>query len=236
VAAAPDDILAVPTTAAWVNDALAHWPEVLLDHANCEKKAASTALALMFAYPEDRALSVALARLAREELRHFEQVVRALSAAGIPFRRQQPGRYAQQLRAALRTADPARKLDLLLMGALIEARSAERFGLLAPHPPAPPGGCTRTCTRRRGTSRCTSAPARAAAATEWPAPGRAAAREAQLVTTPRTLRFHSGSGAARRRGAERHKLGPAGGTAPTGLSVVCCPVDPHYQGQRNTDE
>ena len=93
--AAPQGILAVATPAAWVKEALAHWPELLLDHANCEKKAASTALALMFAYPEDRALSVALSRLAREELRHFEQVAAALSAAGVAFRRQRPGRYAR---------------------------------------------------------------------------------------------------------------------------------------------
>ena len=72
---------AAPTPAAWVEAAVAHWPELLIDHANCEKKAASTALALMFAYPEDRELCVALARLAREELRHFEQVLRAMRAA-----------------------------------------------------------------------------------------------------------------------------------------------------------
>jgi tRNA 2-(methylsulfanyl)-N6-isopentenyladenosine37 hydroxylase len=178
-----------------VNDALAHWPEVLLDHANCEKKAASTALALMFAYPEDRALSVALARLAREELRHFEQVAAALSAAGVAFRRQRPGRYAQELRAALRTAEPGRKLDLLLMGALIEARSAERFDLLAPHLPAPLGRLYAhlgACEARH--FELYVGFARTAAAAQWQ--GRLAelaAREAQLVTTPGdVLRFHSG--------------------------------------------
>ncbi len=192
---APQNILAVATPAAWVSDALAHWPEVLLDHANCEKKAASTALALMFAYPEDRALAVALARLAREELRHFEQVAAALSAAGVPFTRQRPGRYAQQLRAALRPAEPGRKLDLLLMGALIEARSAERFGLLAPHLPAPLGRLYAelgACEARH--FELYVGFARAAAATEWPARLAAlAACEAQLVTTPEdVLRFHSG--------------------------------------------
>jgi tRNA-(ms[2]io[6]A)-hydroxylase len=194
-AAAPAGILAVPTPAAWVHDALAHWPQVLLDHANCEKKAASTALALMFAYPEDRALSVALARLAREELRHFEQVVRALVAAGVPFRRQRPGRYAQELRAALRTADPGRKLDLLLMGALIEARSAERFGLLAPHLPAPLGRLYAdlgACEARH--FELYVGFARAADATHWQARlGELAVCEAALVTTPEdVLRFHSG--------------------------------------------
>jgi tRNA-(ms[2]io[6]A)-hydroxylase len=130
-------LLLAATPAAWVAEASARWQELLLDHANCEKKAASTALALMFAYPEDRPLALALARLAREELRHFEQVLRVMNELGVPFARQRPGRYAHGLRGVLRTSDPGRKLDLLLMSALIEARSAERFVLLAPHLPVP---------------------------------------------------------------------------------------------------
>lgn len=123
----------------WVRDACADWQTLLNDHANCEKKAASSALALMFSYPEDRPLSFALARLAREELRHFEQVQRVMRLLEVPFMRQRPGRYALNLRRAVRSADPGRKLDLLLTAALIEARSAERFALLAPHLPAPLG-------------------------------------------------------------------------------------------------
>ena len=130
-------ILRSPTPQAWVEDAVAHWPELIVDHANCEKKAASTALALMFAYPEDQPLVLGLSRLAREELRHYEQVVRAMAGLGVPFARQRPGRYAQELRALLSSSEPQRKLDLLLCGALIEARSAERFTLLAPRMPAP---------------------------------------------------------------------------------------------------
>jgi tRNA-(ms[2]io[6]A)-hydroxylase len=130
-------ILRSPTPPAWVEDALAHWPELLVDHANCEKKAASSALALMFAYPDDPALVLGLSRLAREELRHYEQVMRAMAAVGVPFTRQRPGRYAQRLRALLSSSEPTRKLDLLLCGALIEARSAERFLLLAPRMPEP---------------------------------------------------------------------------------------------------
>jgi len=52
----------------WVTAAVERWRELLVDHANCEKKAASTAVALMFAYPEDHGLALALSRLAREEL------------------------------------------------------------------------------------------------------------------------------------------------------------------------
>jgi tRNA-(ms[2]io[6]A)-hydroxylase len=130
-------ILLAPTPASWVDHAAAHWRELLVDHANCEKKAASTALALMFTYPEDRKLSGALSRLAREELRHFEQVQRMMDALDVPYIRQKPGRYGSGLRAVTRTSDPGRKLDLLLVGALIEARSCERFRLLAPKLGAP---------------------------------------------------------------------------------------------------
>src|SRR5260370_5266692 len=124
-------ILQAPTPQAWVATAVERWRELLVDHANCEKKAASTALALMFAYPEDHALAMALSRLAREELRHFEQVQRMMITLGVDFERQQPGRYASGLRTVLRTSEPGRKLDLLLAGALIEARSSERFRLFS---------------------------------------------------------------------------------------------------------
>jgi tRNA 2-(methylsulfanyl)-N6-isopentenyladenosine37 hydroxylase len=191
----PAALLGAPTPPAWVEEAVRGWPQLLLDHVNCEKKAASTALSLMFTYPEDRVLTVALSRLAREELRHFEQVLRAMSALGVPFTRQRPGRYAQQLHRALRTSDPGRKLDLLLVSALIEARSAERFALLAPHLPAPLARLyadlgaseTRHFALYLGF-------ARAAAPGEWRQRlGELAALEAQLATTPdRCLRFHSG--------------------------------------------
>jgi tRNA 2-(methylsulfanyl)-N6-isopentenyladenosine37 hydroxylase len=125
-------VLLAPTPAAWVDHAVEHWGELLVDHANCEKKAASTALALMFAYPEDRKLTSALSRLAREELRHFEQVQRMMETLDVPYIRMKPGRYGAALRSTMRTSEPGRKLDLMLIGALIEARSAERFRLLAP--------------------------------------------------------------------------------------------------------
>jgi tRNA-(ms[2]io[6]A)-hydroxylase len=133
-------ILLAPTPDTWAQAAAGRWRELLNDHAQCEKKAASTALALMFTYPEDRRLGIVLSRLAREELRHFEQVQRLMAVLGVPFERQRPGRYAAGLRAQLRTADPGRKLDLLLTGALIEARSCERFRLLAPRLPQPAAG------------------------------------------------------------------------------------------------
>ena len=190
-----DMILQAPTPAAWVEDALRHVPALLQDHANCEKKAASTALSLMFAYPEDRTLAAALSRLAREELRHFEQVTRAMTALGVPFARQRPGRYAQRLRRAVATSDPGRKLDLLLTSALIEARAAERVVLRAPRLPPPlgrlygelAGAEARHFTLYLGFAR-DSAPR------EWQSRLAAlAVHEAQLATEPDAVfRFHSG--------------------------------------------
>jgi len=125
-------MLQAATPRAWAEHAARQWRALLVDHANCEKKAASTALALMFAYPEDRALSLAMARLAREELRHFEQVQKLMQQLEVPMTRMSPGRYAGALRTQLATSEPQRKLDLLLAGALIEARSCERFEVVAP--------------------------------------------------------------------------------------------------------
>jgi len=196
VSRAHEDILSAPTPAAWVDAAVERWPELLLDHAACEKKAASTALALMFSYPEDRPLSAALARLAREELRHFERVQALLHSLGVPCERRKPGRYAAGLRAALRTTDPGRKLDLLLAAALIEARSAERFRLLAPRLPGELGRLYAQLERAeaRHFERYVQF-ARLEAEADWRARLRAlAAREAELATAPDTeLRFHSGA-------------------------------------------
>jgi tRNA-(ms[2]io[6]A)-hydroxylase len=121
------------TPSAWFEAAARHRDELLLDHANCEKKAASTALALMFAYPEDTLLASRMSRLAREELRHFERVQARLGELRVPFRRLSPSRYAEGLRRSVRRLEPGRCVDLLLTGALIEARSHERFVGLGSH-------------------------------------------------------------------------------------------------------
>jgi len=116
----------------WFALAAERWQDLLLDHANCEKKAASTALALMFSYPEDFELADRMSRLAREELRHFELVQLQLKALEVPFRRLSPSRYAEGLRKSLRRTERERCIDLLLTGALIESRSHERFMGLIP--------------------------------------------------------------------------------------------------------
>ena len=132
-------ILLAPTPQRWYDVACERWQELMVDHANCEKKAASTALSFIFAYPEDVALTDRLSRLAREELRHFEQVQKLMQTLKVPFVRMSPSRYADGLRRALRTHEPNRLLDLMLCGALIEARSCERFVGLAPRLAAPLG-------------------------------------------------------------------------------------------------
>ncbi|MBX5459597.1 MAG: tRNA-(ms[2]io[6]A)-hydroxylase [Steroidobacteraceae bacterium] len=196
----PENILLAPTPVAWVDYAAEHWRELLADHANCEKKAASTALALMFAYPEDRRLTGALSRLAREELRHFEQVQRMMETLEVPYLRQKPGRYGAGLRAVARTADPGRKLDLLLTGALIEARSCERFRLLVPKLPAALAEFYSQLARSEARhfelyldlARTSGAPADAAEIDSRLQV--LAEREAQLATEPDpAFRFHSGT-------------------------------------------
>ncbi|MBS0365270.1 MAG: tRNA-(ms[2]io[6]A)-hydroxylase [Proteobacteria bacterium] len=189
-------ILGAPTPQAWVQQAVEGWRELLVDHANCEKKAASTALALMFAYPEQSHLCSALSRLAREELRHFEQVRGLMHTLGVPWQRQQPGRYAVGLRAALRSHEPQRQLDLLLCGALIEARSAERFELLAAQPALPPPMARLYATLAVSEARHHELYvdlARNAAADWQERLAELVGLEAQLASSPdEQLRFHSG--------------------------------------------
>ncbi|PRP93304.1 tRNA-(MS[2]IO[6]A)-hydroxylase (MiaE) [Enhygromyxa salina] len=115
----------------WGAWALAHMDEILLDHAHCEKKAASTALSMIFRYPEYPQLMVPMSALAREELEHFELVVSLIRRRGGEFVRQEPSPYAGRLMAAVRKEQPARLLDILLCCSLIEARSCERMQLIA---------------------------------------------------------------------------------------------------------
>ena len=128
-----EDFLPCPTPRAWIDWALQNPSLLLIDHANCEKKAASTALNLMYRYVEHPRLLTKLSRLAREELRHFEQVVAIMQRREIPYRQISAARYAGGLRRKVRTHEPGKMVDTLIVGALIEARSCERFAALAPH-------------------------------------------------------------------------------------------------------
>lgn len=105
---------------------------LLIDHANCERKAATTALALAARYVHHPQFLLPLSRLAREELHHFEQVIGLMAERQIPYRALSASRYAGGLHAQVRGDEPGRLVDLLIVGAFIEARSCERFAALAP--------------------------------------------------------------------------------------------------------
>jgi tRNA 2-(methylsulfanyl)-N6-isopentenyladenosine37 hydroxylase len=126
------EFLLCETPRAWVEWALQNPQTLLIDHANCEKKAASTALNLMYRYVDHYQLLNKLSRLAREELRHFEQVIGLMRARGIAYPQISASRYAGELRKAVRSHEPGRLVDTLLVGAIIEARSCERFAALVP--------------------------------------------------------------------------------------------------------
>ena len=123
--------LASDTSPEWLPRARAHLGDVLLDHAHCEKKAAGAAVKLLFAYPHYRFLQEPLADLAREELDHFQQVLAHLDGRGIRYETIRPSPYGMALHALTRRDEPERLVDILLISALIEARSCERFRLLA---------------------------------------------------------------------------------------------------------
>lgn len=129
--------LASRTDPAWLPRAWASIDDVLLDHAHCEKKAVGAAVKLLFSYPHHRFLQEPLAALAREELLHFEQILARLDARAIRYATIRPSPYGMALHAHVRRDEPDRLLDLLLISALIEARSAERFQLLAEGVPDP---------------------------------------------------------------------------------------------------
>ena len=127
-----DDFLPCNTPQLWIENALANPELLLIDHANCEKKAASTALNLMYRYVDNFDLLNKMSRLAREELRHFEQVIAIMKRRNIDYRQITASRYAVKLREAVRPNDPDKLVDILVVGALIEARSCERFARIAP--------------------------------------------------------------------------------------------------------
>lgn len=124
--------LLCPTPAGWIDAAAQNIELLLVDHANCEKKAASTAMNLMYRYVEKPELIMALSKLAREELRHFEQVLALMQARRIAYPQINSARYAGELRKSVRTHEPAKLIDVLIVSAIVEARSCERFAVLVP--------------------------------------------------------------------------------------------------------
>ena len=125
--------LKAQTDARWFEQVDAHLDEVLIDHAHCEKKAAGTALNLIFHYVEDRELCREMTEIVNEELEHFHMVLDLLERRGIKFRRLKPSQYGRRLHELVRKSEPERAVDRLLVAGLIEARSCERFHALAEH-------------------------------------------------------------------------------------------------------
>lgn len=121
------------TPQAWIEVALTQQSLMLIDHAHCEKKAASTAMTLMFRYVDRPDLLKKMSRLAREELIHFEQVLALMESRGIEYVHLNASRYAAGMRKIVKTHEPQRLIDILIIGAFVEARSCERFAKLAPH-------------------------------------------------------------------------------------------------------
>lgn len=125
------EFLGARTTQAWVDAALADLPLIIQDHANCEKKAAGTAMNLIFRYEFSYDLQRKLAQLIREEMLHYEQVLGIMNERGQAWKYLSAGRYAKGMLKHKRTYEPAAMVDVLIIGAFIEARSCERFATLA---------------------------------------------------------------------------------------------------------
>ena len=127
--------LKAPTSWSWVEQANACPMEVLIDHAHCERKAAGSAVQMMFRYLCEPGFGEVLSPLAREELEHFEQVLAVIKARGRYLEPLPSPGYGAELAKHIRKAEPHRMLDSFLVAGLIEARSHERMALLAEHSP-----------------------------------------------------------------------------------------------------
>ncbi|NJN52441.1 MAG: tRNA-(ms[2]io[6]A)-hydroxylase [Gammaproteobacteria bacterium] len=126
-----DEFLACRTPDAWLACASRERATLLIDHANCEKKAAGNALSLLYRYTDQPDLLAVLSPLAREELLHFEQVVSLMTRIGVAYTHVTPSRYVANLKGLIRNHEPVRLLDTMLVSAVVEARSCERFARLA---------------------------------------------------------------------------------------------------------
>ena len=142
--------LKTPTPDAWVSYALGDLTTLLVDHANCEYKAAATGMSLITKYKHLPRLQRLMARLVREEMLHYEQVLVFMDRMGIEFRSLSASRYARTLRESVRTNENDRLVDLLIVGAIVEARSCERFAALWPHLPTPLGRYYKSLLRSEG--------------------------------------------------------------------------------------
>lgn len=187
--------LACTTPDAWLQWALENPETLLIDHAQCEKKAASTAMSLLYRYVDQPLLLSKMSQLAREELLHFEQVVALMESRGVAYQHLTASRYAEGLRRHVRSNDPERLIDVLIIGAIIEARSCERFACLIPYLDEELAKFYRSLVKSEGRhfedylllARQQTSSSIDERITFF------VAREAELITSPDTaFRFHSG--------------------------------------------
>ena len=125
--------LAAPTSWSWLEEANGHLDHLLIDHAHCERKAAGSAVQMMFRYLCEPGLAEALSPIAQEELEHFDRVLAVVKQRGRYLEPLPSPDYGATLAKAIRKGEPNRMLDSFLVAGLIEARSHERMALLADH-------------------------------------------------------------------------------------------------------
>lgn len=144
------DFLEVCTPEAWVSHALGDLATLLIDHANCEYKAAATGMSLITKCRNKPRLQCLMARLVREEMLHYEQVLVLMNQMGVDYRPLTASRYAKTLRGAVRSNEDDRLVDTLIVGAVVEARSCERFAALWPRLPTRLGRFYKSLLRSEG--------------------------------------------------------------------------------------
>ena len=125
--------LELPTDPRWVNIAEMNIREILIDHAYCEQKAASTGISLIVSYPEREKLVEMVTPIVAEEWSHFERVLEELRKRGFALGRRRKDEYVERIQTILKSGGSREDqlVERLLMSALIEARSCERFRLLS---------------------------------------------------------------------------------------------------------
>lgn len=124
--------LQLPTDPRWVNIAQMNIEDILVDHAYCEQKAASSCISLIVQYPEKQDLVDMLTPVVAEEWSHFERVIEQLNKRNMQLGKQRKDEYVIRLQGILKKGGSreSQLVEKLLMNALIEARSCERFKML----------------------------------------------------------------------------------------------------------
>ena len=127
----PESPLHLPSPRDWLSCVMDNFDRFLLDHAAAEKKAAGMALSMLSHYPDRPRLVTEMSELAVEEMVHFREVIKIIQERNLPLAADEKDPYVNEIRGLIRQGSDVYLLDRLLTGAVIEARGAERFGLVA---------------------------------------------------------------------------------------------------------